>query len=154
MIPSLFQTCVTLLPLLTTLTTAQSSTPSSSGAYTDYSFTLTGDPDSVIYSTSNTNPNPPNYPPPDVYLNASVHVSEISISVSKLSAKINLDAQVLTLLQFNAGVDLSIDAVNLLIQNVTAEVLLEARLENLVMMINDTLDSVDLNPSLATLARP
>lgn len=52
-----------------------------------------------------------------------------------LTAKINLDAQILQLLSFNAGVDLSIARVNLLIQNVTARVLLEARLANLVLMI-------------------
>ena len=50
------------------------------------------------------------------------------------TAKINLDVQVLNLLQFNAGVDLSIDEVNLLIQNVNVKVLLEARLENVVKM--------------------
>lgn len=82
---------------------------------------------------------------------ASVHVGEIHIEVQNLTAKINLDAQVLKLLSFNAGVDLSIDRVNLLIQNVTAKVLLEARLANLVLMINDTLSSIDLNPVIAEL---
>ena len=62
-----------------------------------------------------------------------------------------MDAQVLNLLTFNAGVDLSIDQVRLLIQNVNAKVLLEARLENLVEMINSTLSSIDLNPIIATL---
>ena len=69
----------------------------------------------------------------------------------KQTAKINLDAQVLNLLSFNAGVDLSIDEVRLLIQNVNAKVILEARLDNLVRMINKTLSSVDLNPIIATL---
>jgi hypothetical protein len=88
---------------------------------------------------------------PDVLLNASVHVGEIYIGVDNLTAKINLDAQVLQLLQFNAGVDLSIDKVSLLIQNVTARVYLEARLGNLVTMISDVLDSIDLNPVIAEL---
>lgn len=39
----------------------------------------------------------------------------------------------------------------LLIQNVNAKVLLEARLDNLVKMINKTLTSIDLNPIIATL---
>lgn len=64
-----------------------------------------------------------------------MHVGEINIEVQNLTAKINLDAQVLQLLSFNAGVDLSIDRVRLLIQNVTAKVVLEARLANLVLMI-------------------
>jgi len=69
-----------------------------------------------------------------------------------LTAQINLDLEVLNLLTFNAGVgmlkvhrtsrsklilsDLSIDAVKLTIQNVTAKVLLEARLENIVNMVD------------------
>lgn len=47
--------------------------------------------------------------------------------------------------------DLSIDEVRLLIQGVNAKVLLEARLDNLVKMINKTLTSIDLNPIIATL---
>ena len=70
---------------------------------------------------------------------------------SRQTAKINLDAQVLNLLTFNAGVDLSIDEVRLIIQHVSAKVLLEVRLENLVKMINTTLASIDLNPVIATL---
>lgn len=80
-----------------------------------------------------------------------MHVGEINIEVQNLTAKINLDAQVLSLLSFNAGVDLSIGKVQLLIQNVTARVFLEARLANLVLMISDVLDSIDLNPVLAEL---
>ena len=59
----------------------------------------------------------------------------------------------LQLLQFNAGVDLSVDRVSLSIVNVTAKVLLEERLESLVRMINTTLESLDLNPGLATLSQ-
>lgn len=75
------------------------------------------------------------------------------LSVANLSAKINLDAQVLQLLQFNAGVDVSIDRVRLAIEDVNAEVFLEARLSNVVAMISDVLDSIDLNPVLATLGK-
>jgi hypothetical protein len=42
---------------------------------------------------------------------------------------------VLNLLNFNAGADVSINRVSLSIVNVTAKVLIEARLENLVPMI-------------------
>lgn len=122
--------------------------------YTGYSLSVEGDPNSVIYSTSSTPGNvDPTIPEPDVFLNATVHVDEIDITVANLTAKINLDARVLSLLQFNAGVDLSIDRVSLFIANVTAKVLLEARLENLVTMINDTLNSLDLNPIIATIGQ-
>lgn len=127
---------------------------SAGSGYTGYSLSLEGDPNSAIYETASTPANiSTTFPPPDVYLNATVNVGEIDITVSNLTAKINLDAQVLSLLQFNAGVDLSIDSVSLFIFNVSAKVLLEARLENLVMMINDTLSSLDLNPSLATIGQ-
>jgi hypothetical protein len=112
------------------------------------------DPDSVLYETANTRV-PGNHTvldaTPDVLLNASVHVGEIFVGVDNLTAKINLDAQVLQLLQFNAGVDVGIDKVSLTIQNVTAKVYLEARLGNLVTMISDVLDSIDLNPVIAEL---
>jgi hypothetical protein len=122
--------------------------------YTGYKLDIRddGDPEAVVYETANTTPNVSALnPEPDVMLNASVHVGEIYVGVDNLTAKINLDAQVLSLLQFNAGVDLSIDKVSLTIQNVTAKVYLEARLGNLVKMVGDVLDSIDLNPIIAEL---
>ncbi|KAH7379625.1 hypothetical protein BKA66DRAFT_420590 [Pyrenochaeta sp. MPI-SDFR-AT-0127] len=127
---------------------------SDSDGYSGYKLDVRqdGDPLAVLYETENTASNVSAFvPEPDVLLNASVHVGEIFIGVDNLTAKINLDAQVLQLLQFNAGVDLSIDQVTLLIQNVTAKVYLEARLSNLVKMIGDVLDSIDLNPVIAEL---
>ncbi|KAF2810757.1 uncharacterized protein BDZ99DRAFT_288440 [Mytilinidion resinicola] len=121
------------------------------GGYIGYSLTQRGDNDDVLYETANTNANVSTLDPePDVYLNATVHVGEIDITVSNLTAKINLDAQVLSLLKLNAGVIAHIDRVFLQIQNVSAKVSLEARLGNLVLMINDILSSLDLNPILAT----
>ncbi|KAJ4989923.1 hypothetical protein SVAN01_04570 [Stagonosporopsis vannaccii] len=125
-----------------------------SDGYTGYKLDIRddGDPLAVLYETKNTTPNVSALvPEPDVLLNASVHVGEIYVGVDNLTAKINLDAQVLSLLSFNAGVDLSIDKVSLLIQNVTAKVYLEARLTNLVSMVSDVLDSIDLNPVIAEL---
>lgn len=80
-----------------------------------------------------------------------MHRLEKSQAQTLTQLQINLDAQVLQLLSFNAGVNLGIDQVKLTIQNVTAKVLLEARLSNLVLMINDTLSSIDLNPIIAEL---
>jgi len=128
---------------------------SASDGYSGYKLDVRddGDPSAVLYETENTSSSNISAlsPVPDVLLNASVHVGEIFIGVDNLTAKINLDAQVLQLLQFNAGVDLSIDKVTLLIQNVTAKVYLEARLGNLVNMVSDVLDSIDLNPVIAEL---
>jgi len=142
--------CVSLVFAFLAFVNAQ--TISDSDGYTGYTLAVTGDGESASYETANTDTSPNNpQTPPDVFLNASVSVGEIDITVKNLTAKINIDAQVLSLLQFNAGVDLSINRVQLTIQNVSAKVELEARLENLVLMINDTLNSIDLNPILVTL---
>lgn len=144
---------LTLLLLCATFATRAQTVSSSDSGYAGYTLGLTGDSDSAIYETEDTvtTNSSVTVPAPDVFLNASLHVGEIDIAVSNLSAKVNLDAEVLNLLSFNAGVNVSISRVNLLIQNVTAKVLLEARLANLVTMIGDVLDSIDLNPVIATL---
>ncbi|EJT69842.1 hypothetical protein GGTG_12725 [Gaeumannomyces tritici R3-111a-1] len=122
--------------------------------YIGYNLEQNGDPEAATYRTENTDTAGVELPTePDVYLNASVSVREISIEVENITAKVNLDAQVLKLLHFNAGVDASIDRVRLSIQNVTAKVELEARLGNLLQMVSDVLDSIDLNPIVATLGR-
>ena len=119
--------------------------------YIGYDLHKRGDPDSAIYETGNTKGGVRLPDEPDVRLNASVSVDEIDIEVDNITAKVNLDAKVLNLLHFTAGVDLSIDRVKLTIQNVSAKVYLEARLENVVSMVDDVLSSIDLNPIIATL---
>ncbi|KAK8076271.1 hypothetical protein PG994_003543 [Apiospora phragmitis] len=121
--------------------------------YIGYDLNKRGDPDSAIYETANTKGGVILPEEPDVRLNASVSVGEIDIEVDNLTAKVNLDAKVLSLLHFTAGVDLSIDRVKLQIQNVSAKVYLEARLENVVSMVDDVLNSIDLNPIIATLGK-
>ncbi|KAH8902528.1 hypothetical protein BR93DRAFT_947926 [Coniochaeta sp. PMI_546] len=124
--------------------------------YVGYKLEHRGDPDSTVYETANTDPDTGGVvlaQEPDVYLNASLYVGEIDIEVDNITAKINLDAQVLKLLHFSAGVDASIDRVKLTIQNISAKVELEARLENVVQMVNDVLHSIDLNPIIATLGQ-
>lgn len=118
--------------------------------YVGYDIKKRGDNESAVYETDNT-PGVQLPQTPDVYLNANVSVGEISIEVENITAKINLDAKVLSLLHFTAGVDVSIDSVSLLIQNVSAKVELEARLGNVVQMVSDVLDTIDLNPIVASL---
>jgi hypothetical protein len=122
----------------------------SDDGYIGYHLDKRGDPDSTNYETASTaGVDLPEEP--DVFLNASVSVGEIDIEVDNITAKINLDAKVLNLLHFNAGVDASIDRVRLRIQNVSAKVHLEARLGNVVQMVGDVLNAIDLNPIIATL---
>ncbi|KAI1640997.1 hypothetical protein F4809DRAFT_588324 [Biscogniauxia mediterranea] len=118
--------------------------------YVGYELHKRGDPESANYETADT-PGVELPEEPDVYLNANVSVGEISIEVDNITAKINLDAKVLNLLHFTAGVDASIDRVSLQITNVSAKVELEARLGNVVQMVGDVLNTIDLNPIVATL---
>ncbi|KAI1085554.1 hypothetical protein F5B20DRAFT_6857 [Whalleya microplaca] len=121
-----------------------------SDGYIGYDLRKRGDPESANYETADT-PGVELPEEPDVYLNATVSVGEIDIEVENLTAKINLDAKVLNLLHFTAGVDASIDRVSLRIENVSAIVELEARLGNVVQMVGDVLNTIDLNPIVATL---
>ncbi|KAI1144229.1 hypothetical protein F5Y05DRAFT_22025 [Hypoxylon sp. FL0543] len=123
-----------------------------SDGYIGYELNKRGDPESVNYETADT-PGVELPEEPDVYLNASVSVGEIDIEVDNITAKINLDAKVLNLLNLRAGVDASIDRVSLKIQNVSAKVELEARLGNVVAMVDDVLNTIDLNPIVATLGK-
>lgn len=67
--------------------------------------------------------------PPDVYLNVpELHVGRIELIVEKLSADLNLNAQVANLVQLNAGVQVAIEKVNITIVEVDAEVELVIRL--------------------------
>ncbi|TQN69486.1 hypothetical protein CSHISOI_05998 [Colletotrichum shisoi] len=122
--------------------------------YFGYDLKTRGDDnESAVYETANTNTGGGVAldPTPDVYLNASVSVGEISVEVLNLTAKVNVDAKVLNLLHFQAGVDARIGRVKLGIYNVSARVELEARLGNVVKMVDDVLTSIDLNPIIATL---
>jgi hypothetical protein len=90
-----------LCPFIANLAVAQTSTNS---GYTGYSLSLEGDDESVVYDTASTPASvSTTVPAPDVFLNASVSVGEIDITVSNLTAKINLDVQVLQLLQVSAS---------------------------------------------------
>lgn len=139
-----------LLAALSTVVLAQDD-PKGDG-YFGYTLERRGDNESAVYETESTSTGIDTLNPiPDVYLNASVSVGEISIEVKNITAKVNLDAKVLNLLHFQAGVDASIDRVKLGIYNVSAKIELEARLENVVKMVDDVLTSIDLNPIIATL---
>ncbi|KAK3322876.1 hypothetical protein B0H66DRAFT_216298 [Apodospora peruviana] len=138
--------------LLFTIATFAVAQDSGEDGYIGYKLEQRGDPEAAVYETANTDVAPLPQEP-DVYLNASVYVGEINIEVDNITAKVNLDAKVLKLLHFSAGVDASIDRVRLNIQNISAKVELEARLENVVRMVDDVLHSIDLNPIIATLGQ-
>ncbi|KAI0546272.1 hypothetical protein F4679DRAFT_557868 [Xylaria curta] len=101
-----------------------------------------GTPTSSTSSASGTSP-------PDVYLRVpELHVGRIELDVDDLSADLNLAAQVASLVEINAGVQIGITKVNITIADVDAELELIVRLGNLVEIVNRTLESLNLNPLL------
>lgn len=67
--------------------------------------------------------------PPDVYLNVpELHVGRIELDVEDLSAHLNLRAKVANLVTLNAGVQVSVQKVNITIADVDAELELVVRL--------------------------
>ena len=87
--------------------------------------------------------------PPDVYLNVpNLSVGRIELDVDNLQADINLNAQVASLVTINAGVQLSVQKVNITISDIEAELELIVRLGHLVDIVNRVFKSLDLNPLL------
>ncbi|CAF1339788.1 unnamed protein product [Rotaria sordida] len=87
--------------------------------------------------------------PPDVWLDAKITVSTIELRVDNLQARLNLDVQVASLVNINAGVSVGISTVQLKIRGVNAQVQLAVGFDKIVDIINKTLESIDLNPLLA-----
>lgn len=131
------------------------SAASQNDGYLGYLLNQKGDPESAVYRTANTDTTVDFLLPetPDVYLNATVNVESIRVHVANLVAKVDLDAKVLDLLQFTAGVDASIERVELKIDDVYARAELEARLGNVVRIVDCVLGSIDLNPVIASLGK-
>jgi len=84
---------------------------------------------------------------PDVYLNVpTLSVGLISLQVDNLAADINLAATVAKLVTINAGVQVSLQQLDITIKDVDVELELVVRLGNLVEIVNRVFQSVDLNP--------
>ncbi|KAF2748674.1 hypothetical protein M011DRAFT_389840, partial [Sporormia fimetaria CBS 119925] len=87
--------------------------------------------------------------PPDVYLNVpELYVGRIELGVEELQADINLNAKVAGLVQVNAGVQLSVQKINVTIADVNVNLELIVRLGHLVDIVERVFESVDLNPLL------
>jgi hypothetical protein len=86
---------------------------------------------------------------PDVLLDIpNVSVDEISLDVNNIRAHVSLDAQVAKLVNITAGVDASIDDVNLRICGVRANALLIVRLDNVRDILDSALSAIAENPML------
>jgi hypothetical protein len=86
---------------------------------------------------------------PDVVLDVPrLHVDEIDLKLDELTARVALDAHVLDLLRLNVGVDAQLRGIDLKIQGVDAEAQLKVRLENLTVILDRVMSTVDRNPQI------
>jgi hypothetical protein len=86
---------------------------------------------------------------PDVYLDVpELKVDEIDLELDALRARIALEADVLDLLKLNVGVDAELGRVDLQIKGVEASALLKVRLDNLTVIIDRVMTTIDNNPQL------
>lgn len=87
--------------------------------------------------------------PPDVLLQVpELHVGRIELVVERLQADLNLNAKVAGLVTVNAGVQVSVQKVNITIADVDVKLELVVRLGHLVDIVERVFDSLDLNPLL------
>jgi len=88
-------------------------------------------------------------PGPDVLLDVPVvKVDEIDIEVDDLRAQVAVMAEVRDLVQISVGVDARLGRVELKIEGVEAQALLKARLDNVTLILERVLTTLDRNPQL------
>jgi hypothetical protein len=86
---------------------------------------------------------------PDVLLDIPVvKVDEIDIEVADLRAQVAVNAEVRDLVEISVGADVSLGKVELKIEGVEAQALLKARLDNVTLILERVLTSLDRNPEL------
>lgn len=94
-------------------------------------------------------------PGPDVLLDIPVvKVDAIEIEVDDLRAQVAVTAEVRDLVEINVGADVSLGSVDLKIEGVEAQALLKARLDNVTLILERVLTTLDRNPQvLASVGR-
>ncbi|MGW0607270.1 hypothetical protein [Streptomyces sp. NPDC002640] len=86
---------------------------------------------------------------PDVYLDVpELRVDEIDLDVEDLRARVSLQAEVLDLLKLNVGADVALGQVHLGISGVEAQAQLKVRLDNVALIIDRVLTTLDRNPQI------
>ncbi|TGB09644.1 hypothetical protein E4099_13430, partial [Streptomyces palmae] len=86
---------------------------------------------------------------PDVFLDVPLlKVDQIDLDVEDLRAHVSLQAEVLDLLKLNVGADVSLGRVHLGISGVEAQAQLKVRLDNVALIINRVLTTLDRNPRI------
>jgi hypothetical protein len=87
--------------------------------------------------------------PPDVLLDVpELKVDSIHFELDDLDAHVALKARVLDLVKLNVGVDVHLSRVKLDIKGVEAELVLKARLDHVLAIVDRLMTSLDRNPEL------
>jgi hypothetical protein len=85
----------------------------------------------------------------DVVLDVSkLHVDEIDLKIDDLQARVALEAHILELLKLDVGVEAALHGVDLKISGVDAQALLRVRLENLSVIVDRVMSTIDQNPQI------
>jgi hypothetical protein len=88
---------------------------------------------------------------PDVLLAVpNLGVDHIGLVVDNLRAHVELHAKVLDLLELHVGADVSIDKVDLQIDNVRVQAMLKVKLEKVAQIVDRVMDTIDRNPEILT----
>jgi len=88
---------------------------------------------------------------PDVLLSVpNLGIDHIGIEVDNLKAHVELHAKVLDLLELDIGADVSIEKVDIQIENVRLQAMLKVRLDRVADIIDRVMDTIDRNPEILT----
>jgi hypothetical protein len=88
---------------------------------------------------------------PDVLLSVpSLSVDHIGLDVDNLHARVDLHARVLDLVELRVGADVTIEDVQLDIDNVEAQAMLKVKLDKVYDIISETVDLLRDNPGILT----
>lgn len=116
--------------------------PYDDGAYDDEPY------DDGVYDEESA-ARPPRDGGPDVFLDVpQLKVDELTLDVENLRARVSLQAEVLDLLKLNVGADVALGQVHLGISGVEAQAQLKVRLDNVALIINRVLTTLDRNPQI------
>jgi hypothetical protein len=88
---------------------------------------------------------------PDVMLSVpNIGIDHIGLKVDNLRAHVEVHAKVLDLLELHVGADVSIETVELDIENVRVQAMLKVKLDKVVDIVDRVMQTIDNNPDLLT----
>jgi len=88
---------------------------------------------------------------PDVLLSVpNLGVDHIGIKVDRIRAHVELHAKVLDLLDLHGGAQVSIEAVEINIENVRVQAMLKVKLQEVYKIVDRVMTTIDQNPEILT----